>query len=75
MKKDQEKTDRIFHPRYKVQENFMVPPKELYDKSDHGFRKYKKYEEFTKAFDKTTNLEVGGIIKPRKDLTLNYTAK
>ena len=46
----------MYHPKYKVDEPFKIPPKEVYDKSDWGFRKYIKYDEFTKTYDKRTNL-------------------
>jgi len=50
-----EKTDKIYHSQYKVDEPFIKPEKGLYDKSDWEFRKYKKYDTFTKSFDKNVN--------------------
>ncbi len=52
-----EKTDKIFNPRYKAEKPFMKPPKETYDKSDWNYRNFRKYDEFTKFFDKKTNIE------------------
>ncbi len=51
-----EKTNTIYNSKYKVAEPFLHPPKATYDQTDVGFRKYKHYEEFTKRFDKGTNL-------------------
>ena len=48
-------TDLIMNPKFTVKEQFMNPEKTVFDKSDFGFRKYKKYHEFTKTFDKITN--------------------
>ena len=50
-----EKSKKIFDPHYKVNENFHKPEKEVYDRTDWGYRKFKKYDEFTKKFDKITN--------------------
>ncbi len=61
-----ERTDIIYNPKYKVEEPFNFPPKEVYDKSNWNFRKYKKYDEFTKTFDSSTNIEVPKIKKNNK---------
>lgn len=50
-----EKSDKIFNPHFKTDENFQKPEKQSFDKSDWGYRKYKNYNEFTKKFDKTSN--------------------
>ena len=50
-----EKSDKVFDPHYQANENFTRPEKQSFDRSDWGYRKYKKYDEFTKRFDKTTN--------------------
>jgi hypothetical protein len=52
-----EKTDKIYNSKYKVTEPFHIPPKETYDKTDWNFRKFKKYDEFTKTFDKTNSVD------------------
>ena len=37
--------------------NYIKPEKKIFDRSDWPIRKYKIYNEFTKTFDKTTNIE------------------
>jgi len=54
---EKKKSDEIFNPKFKVEKSFMKPPKETYDKSDWNFRHFRKYDEFTKFFDKKTNIE------------------
>ena len=58
-----EKTDTIYNSKYKVADPYIHPPKAVYDDSDWGFRKFKHYQEFTKKFDKGTNLEKKNIYK------------
>lgn len=47
-----QKTDNIYHSKYKIPSQFKLPEKATYDSSDVGFRKFKAYNEFTKKFDK-----------------------
>jgi len=54
---EKEKTDKVLNPKYIPEKSFMKPQKKIYDKSDWNFRKYKKYDEFTKFYDKKTNIE------------------
>ena len=50
-----EKTDKILHPKYKIKENWMEPPKEIRDNTDWGFRNYKIVGDCSKKFDKIEN--------------------
>lgn len=52
-----ENTNTIYDSKYKPQVSYFKPPKQTFDTSDWPYRKFKIYNEFTKIFDKTTNLE------------------
>jgi len=52
-----EQTRRIFNPKYKVDEPYLKPAKHIYDTSDWDYRKFKKYDEFTRSFDTNIHLE------------------
>jgi hypothetical protein len=52
-----EKTDKIYEPNYVSEHEYKKPSKQVFDNTDWQFRKYKIYNEFTKTFDKTTNIE------------------
>jgi len=52
-----EKTEKIYEPNYKTDLKYSKPQKQEFDKSDWPTRKFRIYEEFTKTFDKTTNIE------------------
>lgn len=48
---EKERTDKIYNPKYQVEKNFFVKPSRQFDKSDWEFRKFRKYDNFTKTFD------------------------
>ena len=52
-----EKTRTIYKPNYKPEVIYSKPEKQTFDRTDWPTRKFKIYEEFTKTFDKTTNIE------------------
>lgn len=52
-----EKTDTILNSKYKLEEQYKKFSKDTYDSSDWGYRKYKIYDQFTKKFDKITNVK------------------
>jgi hypothetical protein len=54
---NKEKPQKIYEPNYKTNLNYIKPEKKIFDRSDWPIRKYKIYNEFTKTFDKTTNIE------------------
>lgn len=47
-----QKTDKIYHPKYKIPEQYHRPEKQQFDTTDHGFRKFRNYSEFTRKYDK-----------------------
>jgi hypothetical protein len=52
-----EKTNKIYTPNYIPEHSYAKPSKQTFDATDWQFRKFKIYNEFTKTFDKTTNIE------------------
>ena len=50
-------TKTFYNSKFKVNTPFMHQPKTNFDNTDWGFRRFKKYEDFTKKFDKGTILE------------------
>lgn len=52
-----ERTNKIYTPNYVSEHANKKPEKQTFDTSDWPYRKFKIYEDFTKTFDKTTNIE------------------
>ena len=54
-----ETTNTIYQPNYKADAIYQKPEKQTFDTTDwpHSNRKFRIYDEFTKTFDKTTNIE------------------
>lgn len=49
---NKERTDKIFNPKYHINEPQQKPINQRYDTSDWNFRNYKTYDDFTKYYDK-----------------------
>lgn len=51
------RTETFYNPRYVVTKPFKKQPNIFYDNKDMGYRRFKKYDIFTKAIDKATILQ------------------